>query len=154
MDIRKTVKKLIISTFVILALVLSAKPSFAKKICLRDNFGGIWELKGGKIDKKPYSARYIIPAGFCELPGYATAVTDSTGVQVSFVHTQTDLCQAVMYQIHGDELFNGIGNFDFLADGTVEGPLTMTNISCNSLPINTLPAREAESTPPALMKKE
>jgi hypothetical protein len=144
-------KKLIISTFVVLALVLSAEPSFAKKICLEDNFGGVWELKGGKVDKKPYAARYIV-GGVCEIPGYATAITDSNGIQVALVHTQTDVCQVVMYQILADELFNGSGSYDALANGTIDGNVTLTNISCKS--ITTLPAREGESKPPALMGKE
>jgi hypothetical protein len=145
-------KKLIISIFVVSALVFSAEPSFAKKICLQDNFGGFWELKGGKIDKKPYTAKYIV-GGNCEIPGYVTAVTDSTGVQVAFVHTHTDICQTVMYQIFGDKKFNGSGSYDMLADGSIEGNITMTKISCSSLPISTLP-QDGALKPPALKEKE
>jgi hypothetical protein len=144
--------KLIISVFVVLTLVLSAELSFAKKICLQDGFGGFWELKGGKIDKKPYTAKYIVDS--CEIPGYVTAITYSTGVQGTFVHTQTTACNVVMYQIFGDKKFNGSGTYDILANGSVDGNVTMTKVGCSSLPITTLPVKEGELKAPALKEGE
>lgn len=142
-----------ITAFLIFGLAFQAGSSFAASVCLQDDLGGIWELNGGKVDKRTYSARYIIPAS-CEVPGYATAVTYGSGIALSLANTQdtTGNCNAVLWFISADTDFNGSGGYDDLGNGSVDGSVTLTRVDCSVL---SQPSdKEKVSKNPVLSKKE
>ncbi|MCI0613835.1 hypothetical protein L0244_12695 [bacterium] len=128
-------RKVFFLSAMILALTFIAGPSYAAKVCLIDNFGSYWELKGGKIDKKTYTAKLINPTNFCT--GYADAtLTNSGNLVVSFynAHNTTATCQTVFWSATTNLLFAGSGEYDIWGDGSIEGNFTVAPVSCTILP--------------------
>ena len=71
-------QKVIVFSAFVLAFCL-AGTSFAEKICLQDNFGVFWELKGGKIDKKSYTFKRI---GLGTCSGHAEVTLLNSGLLI------------------------------------------------------------------------
>lgn len=129
-------RKVFLIFAVVFALCLFAKTSFAAKVCLQDNFGGFWELKGGKIDKKTFTAKYIVP-GTCVLGGYADASLTNSGTLVVSLynsHSASANCNVVFWSASTNIFFAGSGEFDIVGDGSVEGNFNLTPVNCSSLP--------------------
>ena len=117
--------------------LLVAQPSFAAKICLQDNFGEFFQLKGGRLDKKSYAVKVDVP-GFCVVSGHAEVSLRGDGQFVLGMLTSHDLggvCLSVRWSAVGDALLNSTGNFDQNGDGVNDGAITFTNISCSSMPV-------------------
>ncbi len=130
-------RKVFFLSAMILALTFIAGPSYAAKVCLIDNFGFYWELKGGRIDKKTYTAKYVNPAGTVVCTGYADAtLTNSGTLRVSFLngHDTFGTCQTVFWSASTNILFTGSGEYDIFGDGSVEGPFSVSLVSCTSVP--------------------
>lgn len=129
-------KKAFSATVVIFLMLFMEQLSFAKKVCLQDNFTGYWELSGGKPDKKTYTAKLIVP-GFCEVGGYADATKmNSETLRVSLFnsHDTSGVCVPVLFSATTNENFTGSGTYDSLADGSIGGSFSLTRIDCSSIP--------------------
>jgi hypothetical protein len=135
-----------------------AQPSFAEKICLKDQFGEYYQLKGGRLDKKSYTVKIDVP-GFCVVSGHAEVSLRGDGQYALGILTSHDLagsCLSVRFTAVGDILLNGTGNFDQNGDGTTDGSVTFTNISCTSMPVFFGPNnqnRKVDSSSPFLVKQ-
>jgi hypothetical protein len=142
--------------FSVAALIfLIAESSFAGKICLRDNFGGFWELKGGRIDKKTYTVKMIIP-GVCVVGGYADAVRETSNilfVSLFNSHDTAGQCVPVLFSATTNLLFEGNGKFDTFANGTINGTFSLENIKCSDLPEEAPVNLPKTSTHPVVRKQ-
>jgi hypothetical protein len=131
-------RKLSILFSVVATLCFLVQPSFAKKICLQDQFGESFELKGGRIDKKSWTVRATNTAGGCALAGAANVTVNSSGQFILGMITTHDTggtCNPVLWFAVGDEFLNSTGTYDALGDGSIDGNITFTNVPCSSLPL-------------------
>lgn len=129
-------KRLFVFCMVAAAALFISQQTFAAQICLQDNFGELYRLKGGKVDKKSYVVIIDVP-GFCVVTGHAETSINGAGQTVLGMLTSHDLsgnCLSVRWSLVGDALLNATGNFDQNGDGTNDGAVTFTNVSCGSLP--------------------
>jgi hypothetical protein len=132
-------KTAIFITAIALALGLFAGNTFAATICLQDNFGAFWQLKGGKVDKKSYTLLRISGDLSCAEPGSAdiTMKTSTTLVLGAFTthdSTGSGVCFPILWSADLNLSFAGSGTYDGLGDGTIQGPFTLTPINCSSFP--------------------
>lgn len=132
-------KTAIFITAIALALCLFAGNTFAATICLQDNFGGFWQLKGGKVDKKSYTLLRISGDLSCAEPGSAdiTMKNSTTLVLGAFTthdSTGSGACFPILWSADLNLSFAGSGTYDGLGDGTIQGPFTLTPINCSSFP--------------------
>jgi hypothetical protein len=148
--------KLFSVTASIFLLLLLTTPSFAAKVCLQDNFGGYWELKGGRVDKKTYTVKIIVP-NFCIVGGYADVSKENSNllfVSLFNSHDTAGICNPVFFSAATNLQFAGSGKYDTLADGSIEGTFSITPIQCSALPSNlTEPTSKKISTHPILKKQ-
>lgn len=127
--------------FVLLVVVgiafFISQQCFAAKICLTDNFGNFYQIKGGKVDKKSFTVKIDAP-GLCVVTGHAETSINGSGQTVVGMLTSHDVtgnCLTVRWTwISANESLNGTGNFDQNGDGSNDGAVTFTNLSCSSLP--------------------
>jgi hypothetical protein len=131
-------KKFFVFCMVVAFALLISQQSFAAKICLTDNFGNFYQIKGGKIDKKSYTVKIDAP-GLCVVTGHAETSLNGTGQTVVGMLTSHDVtgnCLTVRWTwiAANPDLLSGTGNFDQNGDGTNDGAVTFTNLSCSSLP--------------------
>lgn len=127
----------------VIAIFLIAQSSFANKVCLQDSNGVFWELTGGRADKKTHTVKRILP-GCCESAGYADVTVDGNGVYKIAIyasHHSSGNWSPVLISLNGDELYNSTGTFDLLADGSVDGTISFTNVPCSMLPV-TIPEKQ------------
>lgn len=130
-------KKTFLFSAVVFALIFLSQTCFAAKVCLQDQFGDFFELKGGKIDKKTFTVKVINPAVNCVIAGYADVTATNGGALILGMFTNNNTagnCNAVLWSATLNIFFSGSGTFDRLGDGSVEGNFTLTPISCTSLP--------------------
>jgi hypothetical protein len=128
-------RKVFLLSAVLSVLFFMTETSYAAKICLLDNFGSYWELKGGKIDKKSYTTKHILPG--CVVGGYADVTLTNLGqLVVTFydAHDTTGACQVVYWTAVTNLGFGGSGTYDIWGDGTKEGNFSVTPVSCSTLP--------------------
>lgn len=148
------------TVFVFSVLVLAvfmAESSFAAKICLQDDFGEFWELKGGKIDKKSYTFKLIVPS-VCAVSGTAEATLTNSGFLILSATNGHDIagsCVPIVWSATVNAVdFSGSGTYDGFGDGTISGPFTLTSVSCTSLLPN-LPDQQKVVNPNSpLLKKQ
>jgi hypothetical protein len=129
-------KKVFSPAAILFLLLFMEQLSFAKKVCLQDNFFGYWELSGGRVGKKTFTARLILP-GFCQTGGYAdiTRVNSNTLLISLFnSHDINGTCVPVLWSATTNADFEGSGSYDTLADGSTEGTFTLTKVNCSSIP--------------------
>lgn len=119
------------------AIVFLSTPLFAGKICLLDNFGEYYQLKGGKLDSKTYAVKIDVP-GFCVVSGHAEVTFDaSAGNYILGVVSSHDMggnCNTVRFISTGDAFLNGSGSYDQNSNGSIDGVVTFANVSCSSIP--------------------
>jgi hypothetical protein len=129
-------RKLSVLFAVVVTLCFLVQPSFAKKICIVDQFNEGFELKAGRPDKKTWTVRG--EAFGCAIAGAANVTINSSGQTILGMITTHDLaggCQPVMWFAVGDEFLNSTGTYDSLGDGSIDGNITFTNVPCSSLPL-------------------
>lgn len=129
-------KRLWMFCIVAAAIFFTTQSAFATKICLQDNFGEFFQIKGGRVDKKSWTVMVDVP-GFCIVSGHADVSLDSGGNYLIGMFTSHDIggaCLSVRFFSEGDALFNSTGSFDQNGDGTVDGAITFTNVPCSTLP--------------------
>ena len=127
--------------FFVLSMVMAfaffvSQQCYAAKFCLQDNFGEIFILKGGKIDKKSFTVKVDVPS-LCVVTGHAEASVNGSGQIVLGMLTSHDVtgnCLTVRWSMIGDGNFNATGNFDRNGDGSNDGAVTFTAVSCSSIP--------------------
>jgi len=130
-------RKLSLLFAVVVTLCFLVQPSFAKKICIVDQFGEGFELKAGRPDKKTFTVKGV-GGNSCIIAGAANVTVNSSGQTILGMITTHDLlgnCQPVMWFAVGDEFLNSTGTYDGTADGTIDGNITFTNVPCSSLPL-------------------
>jgi hypothetical protein len=128
-------KRFTVLCAVAFAIVFLAPPTYAAKICFQDQFGELFQLKGGKLDKKSYTVKVDVP-GFCVVSGHAEITLNGSGQLVLGMLTSHDLggaCLSVRWVAVGNGLVY-TGSFDQNGDGTIDGSITFTNVSCTSFP--------------------
>lgn len=130
-------KKFFVLFFVVGAFFISQQ-CFAAKICLTDNFGDFYQIKGGKVDKKSFTVKIDSP-GLCVVTGHAEVSLNSSGQYVVGMLTSHDItgnCLTVRWTwiAANPDLLSGSGNYDQNGDGTNDGAVTFTNVSCSSIP--------------------
>ena len=116
--------------------LLMTQPIFAAKICLQDNLGDFYVLKGGKPDKKSYTVKANYAAS-CTTPGHAEVTLLASGqyaLGMYTAHDTADVCNTVRFYAVGDVFLNSSGFFDRNSDGNNDGAITFTAISCSSVP--------------------
>src|SRR5262245_14480429 len=121
---------------VVLGAFFISQQCFAAKICLQDNFGELFILKGGKVDKKSFAVKIDVP-GFCVVTGHAETSLNGAGQTVLGMLTSHDItgnCLTVRWTLIGDALLNATGNYDQNGDGSNDGAVTFTNVDCSTLP--------------------
>jgi hypothetical protein len=129
-------KKWFVFCVAVAAALLISQQSFAGTICLQDNFGELFRLTGGKIDKKSFVVKIDVP-GFCVVTGHAETSLNGLGQTVIGMLTSHDLagqCLTVRWSLVGDALLNATGSFDQYGDGTNDGAVTYTRVNCSTLP--------------------
>ena len=130
-------KKFFVFSMVVAFALLISQQSFAAKICLQDNFGEYFILKGGKVDKKSFTVKIDVP-GQCVVTGHAETSLNGAGQYVVGMLTSHDItgnCLAVRWTwTSANEFLGGSGNYDQNGDGSNDGTITFTNVSCSSIP--------------------
>jgi hypothetical protein len=130
-------KKFFVLLMVVGTAIFISQQCFAAKICLTDNFGNFYQIKGGKVDKKSFTVKIDAP-GLCVVTGHAETTINGSGQTVVGMLTSHDVtgnCLTVRWSwVSANESLNGTGNFDQNGDGTNDGAVTFTNLSCSSLP--------------------
>ncbi|HSE43079.1 MAG TPA: hypothetical protein VLH08_20125, partial [Acidobacteriota bacterium] len=77
---------------------------FAAKICLQDNFGDFFVVKGGRVDKKSWVVKIDVP-GVCIISGHAETSLNGSGQTVLGMLTSHDIagaCNTVRFIMLGD----------------------------------------------------
>jgi hypothetical protein len=130
-------KKFIVLSMVAVFAFFISQQCFAGKICLTDNFGNFYQIKGGKVDKKSFTVKIDAP-GLCVVTGHAETSLSGSGVVVGMLtsHDITGNCLTVRWTwtAANPDLLSGSGNFDQNGDGSNDGAVTFTNLSCSSIP--------------------
>jgi hypothetical protein len=130
-----------ITILIILGLILCIQPVvFAKTICFAGGGGAtgiFWYFSGGKVDQKPFSGNLV--AGSITIPSWASIITDSVGnlfVSLNNAHDPTGggLFTSVWISASGPSTLSLSGQYDNQQNGTFEGPLTLTEVNCSSIP--------------------
>lgn len=119
-------------------LVLASQMAIAgSKICLKDSFGDFYTLTGGRVDQKSYSVKAEAP-GNCVVGGHAEVSLNSAGKYVLGITTAHDVngtCFPVRWIAVGDQYLNSTGSYDELDNGTIDGAVGFSQVSCSSLPV-------------------
>ena len=136
---------------VAVAVLFSAQSSFAAKKCLLDNFGDYYVIKGGKPDKKSYSVKVIVP-GSCIVSGHAEISKLPTGQVTMGMLTSHDLtgagCLTLLWYVVADPtLINASGSYDQGGNGSVDGAISFSKISCGTVPPGFTGSLKAENSP-------
>jgi hypothetical protein len=130
-------KKFFVLLMVVGTAIFISQQCFAAKICLTDNFGNFYQIKGGKVDKKSFTVKIDAP-GLCVVTGHAETTANGSAVIVGMLtsHDITGNCLTVRWTWNAanPDLLSGSGNFDQNGDGTNDGAVTFTNLSCSSIP--------------------
>src|SRR5262245_46727858 len=131
-------KKFLVFCMVVAFALLISQQSFAAKICLTDNFGDFYQIKGGRLDKKSYTVKIDVP-GVCVVTGHAETSLNGSGQTVVGMRKSKDVtgnCLTVRWSwiAANPDLLSGTGNFDQNGDGSNDGAVTFTNVSCSSIP--------------------
>jgi hypothetical protein len=117
----------------LLAAAAASGPALAGTICLAMDSGGVVILKGGRIDKKPFAARVVVP-GACEAAASAVAVRGEDGsVRLSVTAGPSPPCLPIFYGAITDDDLNGSGVYMVPTLGT-SGSVTFTRIDCPLAP--------------------
>lgn len=129
-------KKLFVLSALLAAIVLASMPASASTFCLKDSYGEYYIMKGGKPDVRSYAVKVDVP-GLCVVGGHAEITIDGTGKYILAITTSHDSagnCIPVRWIATGDQYLNSTGSYDQHGDGTVDGAVTFTAVSCSSLP--------------------
>lgn len=128
-----------ITILIILGLILCIQPVvFAKTICFAGGGGAtgiFWYFSGGKVDQKPFSGNLV--SGSRTLPSWASMITDSVGnvfVSLNNSHDPAGGFTSVWLSASGPSTLSLSGQYDNNQDGTFEGPFTLTEVNCLSIP--------------------
>lgn len=108
--------------------------------CFQDQFGDQYLFSGGKLEKKAYAVKAFTVACGGEVAGYATfaKLADNSYFMWGFISGNYATCVPFeMAASFNSVLTAGNGNFDtFPRNGTPDGNLTFTPISCALVPLN------------------
>ena len=131
-------KLLAILTFLSL-FPLMATAAIIEQRCFTDQFGDLYLFSGGKLDKKAYTVRANTVACGGEVAGLVTfaKLADGSYFMWGFISGNYSTCVPFeMAASFNATVTSGTGNFDtFPRNGTPDGALTFTPISCALVPI-------------------
>jgi hypothetical protein len=129
-------KKFFVLSMVTVFAFFISQQAFAEKICFTDQFGDLFLIKGGRVDKKSWVVKIDVP-GVCVVTGHAETSLNGSGQTVLGMLTSHDVtgnCLSVRWTTIGDALLNGTGNFDQNGDGSNDGSITFTHADCSTFP--------------------
>lgn len=132
-------KKLLFISFLGLFFPLIAMGAIIEQRCFQDQFGDLYLFSGGRLDKKAYTVRADTVACGGEVAGIVTfaKLADGTYFMWGFISGNYSTC--VPYEMaasFNSLVTSGSGNFDtFPRNGTPDGNLTFSPISCALVPI-------------------
>ena len=125
--------------------------------CFSDQFGDLFLFTGGKLNAKAYAVRAdTVACGSTDVVGLVTfaQLADNTFFMWGFISGNYGTCVPFeMAAAFNNALTSGTGNFDtFPRNGTPDGNLTFTSISCASVPLGSplrkyIPAGQHPGTP-------
>jgi hypothetical protein len=108
--------------------------------CFSDQFGDLYLFTGGKLNKKAYAVKADTVACGGEVNGLVTfaQLADNSFFMWGFISGNYSTCVPFeMAAVFNSLVTSGSGNFDtFPRNGTPDGNLTFTTISCASVPLN------------------
>jgi hypothetical protein len=138
-------KVLAILTFFALFFPLIAVCGIIEQRCFSDQFGDLYLFSGGKLDKKAYAIKADTVACGGEVAGLATfaKLADGSYFMWGFISGNYSTCVPFeMAASFNSLLTSGSGNFDtFPRNGTPDGALTFTPISCALVPMPNKPVK-------------
>jgi hypothetical protein len=116
------------------------KIGFTKTYCFTGEAGATvyFELKSGKVDKKPFAGHVAIPGSGCIAGLWAAIITDNAGIQwitTNNSHDPVSGCSSVQTYGSGNAEFGFNINYDNGQDGTIDGSFFISPINCNAVPI-------------------
>lgn len=108
--------------------------------CFQDQFGDLYLFTGGKLEKKAYAVKADTVACGGEVAGLVTfaKLADNSYFMWGFISGNYSTCVPFEMAASFNSLLTlGNGNFDtFPRNGTPDGALTFTPISCALVPLN------------------
>jgi hypothetical protein len=129
-------------TSVVLGIVIFINPMYvsAATICYSLQMGllqAYFQFSGGKVDQKPFAGRFINFNVPCEIPVWASMVTDSDGVHyisINMSHDPEKICSnGVWFHASGQTVESMTGEVDLGQNGTYEGVFSLSKVNCNSI---------------------
>jgi hypothetical protein len=147
-------KLMLVALFSLIPLMASA--AIIDVRCFSDQFGDLYLFTGGKLNAKAYAVKADTVACGGEVAGLVTfaQLADNTFFMWGFISGNYSTCVPFeMAGVFNNALTSGSGNFDtFPRNGTPDGNLTFTTISCASVPLTSplrkyIPAGQFPGTP-------
>jgi hypothetical protein len=131
-------KKLMIP--IVFGLIFCIQPVdlFAKTICFASDgsvLGAYLVLSGGKVDEKPFAGNWVF--GSKTVPTWGAVIKDASGnIQLSFCnpHHPSTFPPNFCGSLSGPSTLSLSGQIDFQSNGTFDGPVTLTEVNCNTIP--------------------
>lgn len=127
-------KKLIVPVLFGIALLLHPFDLFAKNYCLTDGTS-FFVLSKGKVNEKPFAGKFVHPN--CQGTLWASVVTNGIGTVALMIegNAPPPSCVNFIIEANGDSnLISSTGIFDNNEDATSNGAITLTPVSCSSVP--------------------
>jgi hypothetical protein len=132
-------KKVIILVAFGFLLCMQPMDLFAKTICFAGGGGASGQflfLSGGKPDLTPFSGNWILGNG-ATVPAWGAMIIDASGnTQLSWCSPFTPAATSASFcaSVSGLSTLSMSGKYDNFQDGSFDGSLTLTEISCSSIP--------------------
>lgn len=126
-------KKLIVPVLFGIALLLHPFDLFAKNYCLTDGFS-FFVLSKGKVNQKPFAGKFV--NGNCQGTLWASVVSNGIGTVALMIEGNIPSpCVNFIIEATGDSnLTSSSGIFDNSENATSDGSVTLTPVSCSSVP--------------------
>lgn len=120
---------------VLLGILLFVNPfQLFAGVCWTDGTS-YFVFKGGKPGVKPYAGKFVSTAFGCHGAISGSIVSNGPGTYaLSMEANNSSPCQNFVVAATLDSKFNGYGTFDNMEDGSVDGALTLSTVSCDSVP--------------------
>lgn len=125
-------KKLSIPALLLILLLSHPFEARATDICLEDTLGTYFVLNGGKVDVKPFAGKVVNQ--FCHGTISASIVTLAPGVEtVTIQGSAQPPCTNFILIADLDASYNGWSAIDLNEDGSLDGNLFLTKVSCDTV---------------------
>lgn len=127
-------KKLIIPILLGLVFFLQPLIGSAATVCWTDGTS-FFVFAGGKVNLKPFSGEFVSPTLGCHGTLWGSIVTIGPGVEAITIEGNLPApCINFIVSATSGISLNASGVFDNLENATSDGAITLTPISCDSVP--------------------